>query len=163
LPAFHERHDILRARGNLSQKQNLAIANRRWAGRLTVSDKDGDDISLKEGDMISVEAFLRRARCQKDGDFHLEISVTDKKGAHCLIVEVPDPEEIGDDTLKERVVQVRQVLDSLGQDIFSATAASVPVKVTGQFSSTRITLALAIPAAIAERITVLPMCGKSIR
>jgi hypothetical protein len=117
----------------LSQKQKAAIANRRWAGRLSVSDKEGNDISLKEGDMISVEAFLYRARCQKDGDFHLEIGVTDKKGSHCLIVEVPDPEETAEDGLKERVVGVRQALDSLDQGIFSGTASAVPVKITGQF------------------------------
>jgi hypothetical protein len=117
----------------LSPKQKAAIAKRRWAGRLSVSDKDGDNVSLKEGDMISVEGFLYRARCQKDGDFHLEIGVTSNKGSHCLIVEVPDPDEIPDDVLKDRVVQVRQTLDSLDKGIFNGTAPPVPVKIAGQF------------------------------
>src|ERR1700682_5543230 len=42
----------------LSPKQKTAIAKRRWAGRLAASDKDGDLVSLKEGEMISVEGFL---------------------------------------------------------------------------------------------------------
>jgi hypothetical protein len=117
----------------LSKQQKAAIANRRWAGRLLVSDKGGDDLSLKEGDMISVEGFLYRARCQKDGDFHLEIGVTNKKSSHCLIVELPDPNQIADDVLRRSVVQAHQTLDGLDKGIFSGTASAVPVKITGQF------------------------------
>ena len=119
----------------LSKQQKTAIANRRWSGRLAASDKSGNHISLKEGDMISVEGFLYRARCQKDGDYHLEIGTTDKKGSPCLIVEAPDPDQVADSALKARVTDVRSMLDSLDPGIFtgSSKTIAVAVKVTGQF------------------------------
>jgi hypothetical protein len=117
----------------LSPKQKTALAKRRWAGRIAASDKDGDLVSLKEGAMISVEGFLYRARCQKDGDFHLEIGVTNRKTSHCLIVELPDPDEITDDDLRDRIVQARQTLDSMDKGIFTGKSPAVPVKITGQF------------------------------
>ena len=119
----------------LSKQQKNAIADRRWSGRLAVSDKAGDHASLKEGDMISVEGFLYRARCQKDGDYHLEIGTVNKKGSPCLIVEAPDPNEVNDDALKARVTKVRDTLDSLDPGILTgaANAKLVAVKITGQF------------------------------
>lgn len=119
----------------LSASQKKAIANRRWGGRLTVSDPSGDDVNVKEGDMVSVEGFLYRARCQKDGDYHLEIGASNNKTSPCLIVEAPDPDQISDnDELKNRATEVRQTLDSLPAGIFTGKAgtAAIAVKVTGQ-------------------------------
>jgi len=85
--------------------------------------------------MISVEGFLYRARCQKDGDYHLEIGVRSTSRTQCLIVEAPDPDEIEDEALKARVAKVRETLDTLDPGLFSGAAdtTSVPVKITGQF------------------------------
>jgi hypothetical protein len=117
----------------LSQKQRAALANRRWAGRVVFSDDAGDHLSVKEGNMVSVEGFLYRARCQKDGDFHLEIGVAPTaKGAPCLIVEAPDPDEIGDADLKALAVQVRDQVGTLSKGMFTGKAKPVAVKVTGQ-------------------------------
>src|ERR1700704_1300686 len=63
----------------LSTAQKTAIASKLWTGRLSVADNSGGDLVLREGDMISVEGFLYRARCQRDGDYHLEIGISDKK------------------------------------------------------------------------------------
>jgi hypothetical protein len=119
------------ANPQLSKNQKAAIAERRWSGRLTVSDKAGDDVALREGDMISVEGFLYHAGCHKDGDYHLEIGTIDSKGSpHCWIVESPDPDQAQDAALKEHLVQVRQTLDTI-PNIFTGQT-NVPVKVTGQ-------------------------------
>lgn len=75
------------------------------------------------------------ARCQKDGDYYLEIGVTSTNRTHCLIVEAPDPGEIEDEALKALVTRVRETLDTLDEGIFSGAANTrpVPVKITGQF------------------------------
>lgn len=119
----------------LSAAQKKAIADRRWAGRLAISDKAGEHTSLKEGDIISVEGFLYRARCQHDGDYHLEIGTSDNKSSPCLIVEAPDPSQVSDQELKNRISEVRRVLDTLDAGIFTGAASAKPVamKVTGQF------------------------------
>lgn len=117
----------------LSPTQKAALATRRWAGRAVFSDDAGDDVSLKEGNMVIVDGFLYRARCQKDGDYHLEIGVAPTaKGSPCLIVEAPDPKEIDDADLKALVVQVREQLGTLPKGIFTGKAAPVAVTVTGQ-------------------------------
>ncbi len=86
--------------------------------------------------MISVEGFLYRARCQKDGDYHLEIGTVDRKrGADCLVAEVPDPGQIKNDAeLKARVTMVREKLDTLPSGIFTGKGdfRAVPMKITGQ-------------------------------
>jgi hypothetical protein len=120
----------------LTANQKQALADRRWAGRVIIADKDDNDTTLREGSMISVEGFLYRARCQKDGDFHLEIGTVNRKAAaHCLIVEVPDPGQVKNDTdLKARVTEVRENLDQLPSGIFTGKGnfRPVQVKITGQ-------------------------------
>jgi hypothetical protein len=120
----------------LTAKQKQALADRRWAGRVIIADKDDNNMTLREGSMISVEGFLYRARCQKDGDFHLEIGTVNRKGAaHCLIVEVPDPGQVKNNAdLKARVTEVREKLDQLPSGIFTGKGnfRPVDVKITGQ-------------------------------
>jgi len=118
----------------LTKNQRAALAERLWAGRITVEGKDGNDVTLREGSMISVEGFLYRARCQKDGDYHLEIGIVNRKGAaHCLVVEVPDPGQIKNNAeLKSRVTNVRETLDGLPAGIFTGKGDHIPVKIIGQ-------------------------------
>jgi hypothetical protein len=68
---------------------------------------------LHEGDMVHVTGFLYRVRCQKDGDYHLEIGSEAVRGSPCLIVEVPDPGQVSDPELKDDVVRVRQTVEQL--------------------------------------------------
>jgi len=116
----------------ISKAQKAALKDRRWAGRVQLSDSDGNGVSLKEGDMITAEGFLYRIGCKTDGDFHLEVGTADNPRApHCWIVEVPDPNEIkGNKDLKSNIVEVRKVLDGLPNGIFSSKANAPPVRVT---------------------------------
>ena len=113
----------------LTKQQKTAIEKRLWAGHVTLAKADGGSLISREGDMVSVEGFLYRARCQKDGDFHLEIGTENKKGAPCLIVEAPDPGQVDNSALKSRVSSVRQTLNMLPAGIFTGAANSKPVHV----------------------------------
>lgn len=116
----------------LTKPQKTAIEKRLWAGHVTLQKSTGGNIVSREGDMISVEGFLYRARCQKDGDYHLEIGTENKKGSPCFIVEAPDPGQIKDDGLKDSVTDVRKTLDKLPPGIFTGKAAPVHVQISGQ-------------------------------
>jgi hypothetical protein len=118
----------------LTTQQKKAIEKRLWAGHVTLEPSDGGNVVKREGDIISVEGFLYRARCQKDGDYHLEIGTHNSKDGPCLIVEVPDPDQIDDNSLKARVSAVRRALDKLPTGIFTGSASAKPVhvKITGQ-------------------------------
>lgn len=116
----------------LTTPQKTAIEKRLWAGHVTLQKSAGGSMISREGDMISVEAFLYRARCQKDGDYHLEIGTENKKGSPCLIVEAPDPGQVKDNKLKGLVTEVRQTLDKLPAGIFTGKAAPVRVVISGQ-------------------------------
>jgi hypothetical protein len=118
----------------LTKNQRSALAGKLWAGKIIVEGKNGEDVSLTEGSMVSVEGFLYRARCQPDGDYHLEIGIVNKKGVpHCLVVEVPDPGQIKKNSeLKSRVTNVRETLDGLPAGIFTGKSDPVSVKITGQ-------------------------------
>jgi len=118
----------------LSTQQKNAIKDRRWTGRVTVADSDENDISVREGDIVSIEGFLYRARCQRDGDYHLEVGVRNRMGSPCLIVEAPDPNQIESAALKERATEVRRNLNTLPSGIFTggANARPVQVQIAGQ-------------------------------
>jgi hypothetical protein len=118
------------ANPQLSRAQKRALDNRRWGGRLIVSKNDGDSVTLRDGDMITVEGFLYHGRCQKDGDWHLEIGTVNRRGSPCLIVESPDPDRIDDGDLKALAKQVREVIDRLPAGIFARQASGPPVRVS---------------------------------
>jgi hypothetical protein len=117
----------------LSKTEKAAIEDTLWSG--TLSLPEGSRLAvLHEGDMVSVTGFLYRVRCQKDGDYHLEIGSEAVRGSPCLIVEVPDPEEVSDSELKADVARVRQAIEQLDRSIFTSHphVDPVPVKVSGQ-------------------------------
>jgi hypothetical protein len=119
----------------LTQQQKRAIAKRLWAGHVTLEKTEGGSVVSREGNTIVVDGFLYRARCQKDGDYHLEIgTLNNKKNSPCLIVEAPDPDQAQDSALKARLKNVRQALNTLPSGIFTGSAATKPVhvKITGQ-------------------------------
>ena len=84
--------------------------------------------------MIRVTGFLYRVRCQKDGDYHLEIGSEAVRGSPCLIVEVPDPNQVSNPKLKDDVIRVREAVEQLDPSIFTGHPHidPVPVSITGQ-------------------------------
>ncbi len=107
------------------------IENSRWQGPAVAQDSDGHDVTLHEGDLITVTGFLYRARCQKDGDYHMEIGAKARRSnARCLIVEVPDPDQIEAVGLKRQVSKARDVLESEDASVFASHATEEPLKIT---------------------------------
>src|SRR4051794_20458479 len=71
-----------------------AIEEKRWDKTVSVKKAGGGNATLHEGDLVTVSGYLYRARCQPDGDFHLEIGTSKTRQSNCLIVETPDPSQI---------------------------------------------------------------------
>jgi hypothetical protein len=118
----------------LTKVQIAVIEKQRWDRSVTVKDSSGSDVTVKEGDIITVDAYVYRARCQKDGDYHIEIGAGKARSSKCLIVELPDPDEIKDATLEDMVASARNKLESLDSSVFASHATKPPIKVqiTGQ-------------------------------
>jgi hypothetical protein len=112
---------------HLTAAQKGAIADQRWSEKITIGSK-----SLREGDLVTVAGFLYHARCQTDGDYHLEIGTSSSSGRRCLIVEVPDPGQVPNRSLRRLVTRVRGRLDKLPSRIFTGKGNPISVTVTGQ-------------------------------
>ncbi len=69
-----------------------------------------NDLGIKEGDIISTEGWLYLVAHEPDGDYHMQISNSDKSGNNCLIVEVPmdKPEFVKSKLILEKSREVRQ-------------------------------------------------------
>lgn len=116
----------------LTKNQTATLQNKRWSGAIRISSGTG---TFHEGDIITVTGFLYRVRCQRDGDFHLEIGISnDRENVACLIVEIPDPKQIQDPKLKAQIDTVRQHLQRVPASIFGSHPTDPPVRVqiTGQ-------------------------------
>lgn len=116
----------------LTKAQKAAIANNRWQQDVALQGIAGDGLYLMEGDIIGVQGYLYRARCQRDGDYHLEIGGSDANGHKCLIVEVPDPHQVHNKRLRAKVKSVIQTVDALPSSVFNGKSEPLPVEVTGQ-------------------------------
>jgi len=93
---------------DLDASQRAALQDERLSDPVTIAGKE-----IHEGDIISFDAFLYRSRCQKDGDYHLEVGTSaTRDGASCVIVEIPDPEEISDPQLRAVVQRARDTLET---------------------------------------------------
>lgn len=120
---------------DLSAEERSQIDDTRWSGDIKVRSSAGQDAVLHEGDLVTVSGYLYRARCQKDGDYHMEIgSDSARKNASCLIVEVPDPGQVQDPKLHDAVSAARAALESQDASVFASHATKAPpeVEVTGQ-------------------------------
>jgi len=87
----------------------------------------GGTVSLQEGDKIRVSGHVIGAACDADGDIHLSMAAGDS--SQCLIVEVPDPDQVDDDGLKALVNPARTVVLGYLND----GAPTSEVTVEGQF------------------------------
>src|ERR1051325_4833354 len=106
----------------------------RGDGTAQAKNVAGRDVTLREGDVVTVDAYLYRARCQQDGDYHLEIGSQLSRGSSCLIAEVPDPDEIKDAALRALVAQARTTSEGLDASVFASHPTKPPlsVRITGQ-------------------------------
>jgi hypothetical protein len=107
----------------------------RWPGDVALQDDSGQAMTLHEGDIVTVTGYHYRARCQKDGDYHMEIGVSPThQDADCIIVEVPDPSQIGDPTLQALVSRSRNELEGMRPSPMLSHPSTDPpqVTVTGQ-------------------------------
>ena len=67
--------------------------------------------SSQEGDIISTIGWLNYVQCKDDdNDYHVQISASEDGSSGCLIVEVPHPDYVTDEKLKEHVTEVRAFL-----------------------------------------------------
>lgn len=69
-----------------------------------------NSLSLKEGDMISVKGYLHLVAGESDGDFHIQISNSPTDGNHCIIVEIPSPDDEADPALKAEFKAARDFI-----------------------------------------------------
>lgn len=65
-------------------------------------------LNLKEGDLVKVEGYMHLIAFEaNDDEYHIQISGSQTSGNNCLIVEVPDPKNVTDQTLKDKYEKVR--------------------------------------------------------
>jgi hypothetical protein len=115
---------------NLTKQQVKDIEDVRWSGVAKAKTPAGNDAELHEGDIVTVTGYVYRARCQKDGDFHMEIGSGPTRKSKCLIVEFPDPEEIKDAGTRQLVEAAREALANLDSSIYQSNPKKPPFKVT---------------------------------
>ena len=118
----------------MTKNEIKSIEKTLWSGSVTVKDENGNVIELHEGDIITVTGYVYRARCQQDGDFHVAIGAGKTRKSQCLIVEVPDPEQIEDAQLKDLVTGARDALARMDSSVYQSYPKKNPVQatVTGQ-------------------------------
>jgi hypothetical protein len=110
------------------------IEDKRWEVGVEVKNTSGIKVTIHEGDIISVAGYVYRVRCQKDGDYHVEIGAGKSRRSSCLIVEIPDPDEIENPQLRKAVANARSAIEAFDASVFQshATKAPIEIEVTGQ-------------------------------
>ena len=118
----------------MTKEEIKAIDTRLWTGSATVKDASGNEIELHEGDIITVTGYVYRVRCQRDGDFHMEIGAGATRKSKCMIVEVPDPEQIQNAQLRTLVSSARDGLAQMDSSVYQSMPKKRPIKatITGQ-------------------------------
>jgi hypothetical protein len=125
----------------------VALAN-TTAGQLTLAaNKEGETgtrfektrirtaglPSPQEGDMIRTTAFLQLITAENDGDYHIQLSNAYDEREPVMIVEIPRPEFVPDEALKQRVTAARSLLEEKlngGNEIGKKMCMLHPPKVT---------------------------------
>jgi hypothetical protein len=91
---------------NLADPPGVTMNDKRYETKLI--PPFGNSLDLKEGDLVRTEGYLHLVAFEEnDDEFHIQISGSKTSGNNCLIVEVPDPKNVDDETLKERYAKVR--------------------------------------------------------
>lgn len=91
-------------------------------------------LRLREGQIVTTRGWLHLVAHPADDDYHLQLTTSRENGNGCLIVEIPDPQKIGDARLRPLADAARQwVRDhALGGDKpkKKGTALDTPIFVT---------------------------------
>jgi hypothetical protein len=65
-------------------------------------------LGIKEGDLVKTEGYMYLVALEtNDDEYHIQISGSKTSGDNCFIVEVPDPKNTNDQTLKTKYEKVR--------------------------------------------------------
>ncbi|HSU17878.1 hypothetical protein [Longimicrobium sp.] len=63
---------------------------------------------MREGQIVTTRGWLHLVAHPADDDYHLQLTTSRADGNHCLIVEIPDPQKVGDARLRPLVEAARQ-------------------------------------------------------
>jgi hypothetical protein len=63
-----------------------------------------------EGDILSLQGWLHLVALESDGDYHMQLSVSQESGDHCAIVEIPSPDFVQSGSLASLLRQGRQIV-----------------------------------------------------
>ncbi len=66
--------------------------DRRYQAQRIPAEAFGNPLGLKEGDIVRTTGWLHVVARKPDGDYHVQIAVSQTSQAQCLIVEVPNPD-----------------------------------------------------------------------
>lgn len=101
--------------------------------------------NLREGELISTKGYLHLVALEKDqdnkdGDYHIQLTLKEKWSDSCFIVEIPASEFVSNKTLKDLCIKNRKFIrkDILKSEIQepkndgSTLEKGIYVKVTGQ-------------------------------
>jgi len=99
-----------------------------------------NSLNVKEGDLLTVNAWLFLVAAENDGDYHIQVSASPQSGDHCLIVEVPkdDPAYVSSAALRplfqsvRAFLKIRTLQDQEPSPSGSVMAHPPYVQVTGQ-------------------------------
>jgi hypothetical protein len=95
----------------------------------------GKFASLREGETISTEGWLRLVASETDGDYHVQLTLT-PTATQCLIVEVPRPSYVKAAKLKAECLAARSIIRAMiGGAVPSqlgTLATGKRVRITGQ-------------------------------
>ena len=114
----------------MTTQEKKAIEDKLWDGSVKVKDTSGNEITLREGDIITVTGYVYRGRCQRDGDFHVEIGAGKTRKSKCIIVEVPDPDQIHETQLGALVSGARDELAKMDKSVYQSKPKKSPFKAT---------------------------------
>lgn len=65
-------------------------------------------LRLREGQIVTTRGWLHLVAHPADDDYHLQLTTSRENGNGCLIVEIPDPQKIGDNRLRPLADAARQ-------------------------------------------------------
>jgi hypothetical protein len=96
-------------------------------------------INLHEGDIIAITGFIHLIATEdNDCDYHVQVSLSQTDGDHCIIVEVPRPDFASNAELHDRFQKVRDFMKALVKGQEPSSTGNVMthppfVQIVGQF------------------------------
>jgi hypothetical protein len=94
---------------NLEDPPGVTMNDQRYEDKLIPAFTNSKH--LKEGDLVKVKGYMWLvAHETNDDEYHIQISGSKTSGDNCLIVEVPDPKNVDDATLKAKYQKVRDFI-----------------------------------------------------